>query len=228
MKALVLALLVFGSAACTKAVVNGGRTPLSQVPVGSWAEYRLTLPTGHQSLVIGVVGRDARSTVVETTMTEGEPSSPSAPIVDRQVFALADDFGKPPIAAAIQVGSYEPMTRAPADVQSNVDFSRLSPKDIVARGSITVPAGTFAALHYKTAVEGSSADLWVSDRVLPTGIVKMRLLPPAGASATEEAVLELQRMGTGAKPRIQKSPRPFDRDVLTRELMSIAGGQPQR
>lgn len=39
--------------------------------------------------------------------------------------------------------------------------------------TITVPAGTFDCTHYRTQQEGSTVDLWISDKVSPYGVVKM-------------------------------------------------------
>jgi len=39
--------------------------------------------------------------------------------------------------------------------------------------TITVPAGTFECTHYRTQQDGSTVNLWISDKVSPYGVVKM-------------------------------------------------------
>jgi hypothetical protein len=78
--------------------------------------------------------------------------------------------------------------------------SGAQPGQLVGAESITVPAGTFACKHYrsKLAPDASSPvlDVWVSDAVTPTGLVKS-MLSPAGIT------MQLAATGAGAQTRVK-------------------------
>ena len=228
MKAYALTLLAAGLlSGCQKplsSLPNGGRTPLADVPVGSWAEYRLTTPLNASLVVTAVVERNTQGTVVETTVTDAVPHEGAAPVVDRQLYAPKDDLGAKPLAAAVQVASYEPMVKDQAEAQGNIDLSKLSARDALGRESITVPAGTFQSLHYDTkTTTGDAVEIWVSEKLPPTGIVKM-LWRPAAATQAGASSMEALRVGSGATPKIKAQPKPFDREEMLHQLISIAGG----
>jgi hypothetical protein len=70
-----------------------------------------------------------------------------------------------------------------------------TPGKLVGSERITVPAGTFDTKHYKHELPkeagGMTLDVWMSDKAVPTGVVKM-----SGAGGIE---MVLSKTGTGAK-----------------------------
>ncbi len=65
--------------------------------------------------------------------------------------------------------------------------------------SVTTPAGTFTCEHYK--LKDGSADVWVSDKVAPWGLVKM---------TGRDSNMTLARVITNAKTHITGTPQKFD------------------
>lgn len=70
---------------------------------------------------------------------------------------------------------------------------------LVGTETITTPAGTFECQHYRQ--KDGSADVWVSEKVPPYGMVKM---------VSKDTTMTLTRVITGAKSRITGTPKKFD------------------
>jgi hypothetical protein len=47
---------------------------------------------------------------------------------------------------------------------------------------------------------------------------------PAAAAQAGASSMEALRTGTGAAPKIKAQPKPFNRDQMVQQLISIAGG----
>ncbi len=77
--------------------------------------------------------------------------------------------------------------------------------------SVTVPAGTFTAEHYKS---GDGADVWVSPKVSPWGLVKL---------TSTNSNMTLLKVVTDAKDMITGTPQVFDPSQ-----MRPGGGPPQQ
>lgn len=71
--------------------------------------------------------------------------------------------------------------------------------ELVGMETITTPAGTFECQHYRQ--KDKSADVWVSEKVPPYGMVKM---------VSKDSTMTLTRVVTGAKSRITGTPKKFD------------------
>jgi hypothetical protein len=90
---------------------------------------------------------------------------------------------------------------------------RQSPQDadirddatLVGTETITVPAGTFECQHYRTK---DGADVWVSEKVAPWGLVKM---------TSKDSSMVLTRTLTNVKTRVTGTPRKFDMSEMMRE-----------
>jgi hypothetical protein len=78
--------------------------------------------------------------------------------------------------------------------------------------SVTVPAGTFTAEHYKSS---DGADVWVSPKVSPWGLVKM---------TSPNANMTLLKVITDAKDMITGTPQVFDPG----QMRPGGGGPPQQ
>jgi hypothetical protein len=78
--------------------------------------------------------------------------------------------------------------------------------------SVTVPAGTFTCEHYR--MKDGSADVWISDKVAPWGIVKTQ---------GKDSSMVLTRVVTDAKDHITGTPKKFDPMQMMRDRMGQRG-----
>jgi hypothetical protein len=67
--------------------------------------------------------------------------------------------------------------------------------------SVTVPAGTFECQHYRSQSEHGTADLWVTTKVSPYGLVKM---------TSEDTSMVLQKVLTNETSQIKGEPRKMN------------------
>jgi len=81
--------------------------------------------------------------------------------------------------------------------QGHGDISKEA--DVVGPEEITTPAGTFQTTHYRS--KDKSADMWVSEKVAPYGLVKM---------TSKDGNMTLVRVLTNATTKIKGTPRKFD------------------
>lgn len=74
------------------------------------------------------------------------------------------------------------------------------PGQLVGSESVTVPAGTFTCKHFRNKLtaddKGPMLDLWISDGVTPTGLVKSALSPIG-------ITMQLAAVGTGAQAKVK-------------------------
>jgi hypothetical protein len=110
--------------------------------------------------------------------------------------------GRSPIEMPVSMGSRQPPPVA-------ADISKQG-QDLGSE-TITVPAGTFATEHYKT---GDGADVWVSPKVSPWGLVKM---------TSPNSNMTLLKVVTDVKDQITGTPQTFDPSQ-----MRGPGGPPQQ
>ena len=120
---------------------------------------------------------------------------------------------KPVKQIVIQMGDQDPML-APDSMPAQ-QYSKPDPNTLVGKETITVAAGSFKTAHYRNSTAQGAVDVWVSEDVLPTGLVKL-VTPPmqAGGQQLPGMVMELQASGKGAKPVITKPPKPFDPQMM--------------
>jgi hypothetical protein len=67
--------------------------------------------------------------------------------------------------------------------------------------TITTPAGTFSCDHYQVTNNGETADVWVSPKVSPYGLVKVQ---------SPKMTMTLEKVITGAKTKITETPKKFE------------------
>jgi hypothetical protein len=173
---------------------------LSKAPAGAWADYAMTPTTPTPTTKAMTI----RYSLVERTpkkmALEIDTPTPKGDVVvhfdlvpvDHDTWKLVGgrmkrgddmaDMSKDEIAAA-------PAMKAGAQ-----------PGPLVGTESITVPAGTFPCKHYRNKLtaedNGPVLDVWVSDAVAPTGLVKS-MLSPAGIT------MQLAAVGTGAPSKVK-------------------------
>src|SRR6185295_5129520 len=100
-------------------------------------------------------------------------------------------------------------------------------KKRVGAESVTVPAGTFTADHYRDkGAGGETVDFWVRKDLAPFGLVKLTSVS-ASRGPTSPAVslnMELVERGKGAKAAIQKPPKPFDAQMIMKRMQALGAG----
>jgi len=205
--------------------MSGALTPLAldlrKVPVGSWAEYAVTIGTQDAQTMKSrwaLVARDAKGSTLETSV-EGGPVAMMGGKMVMKVALVPDPVGsdKPIRQAVVQVGDRDPM-----DMPLNMPnmppqkFQKPDPKKLVGKETIKVAAGTFKTSHYHDVTDRGVIDLWVSEGIGPLGMVKMMANPPATTGKTADPqqqppiTMELTGKGTDAKSQITKAPKAFD------------------
>jgi hypothetical protein len=85
--------------------------------------------------------------------------------------------------------------------------------DNVGSESVTTPAGTFTADHYR--MKDGSGDFWLSEKVSPYGLIK---------GQGKDFNMVLTKVVTGASDKITGTPVPFNPRLM---MPGGAGGRPQ-
>lgn len=202
-------------------------------PVGAWSEFKFV--GGRND------GATIRMAVVGTERQEGAtyfwlemamrglamgPAGPGGARESRSMIMkrLVAGFGPGMTsarAAVMKMGTAPAMempveqSRAAGAGAPNLQNCRNA--KVIGWESVTVPAGTFHALH----IQGASGrgESWI-DPQLPFALVK------DASSGDAQQQLVLTGHGTGARSQITERPRPFDQQLYMQMLMG-AGARPQ-
>ncbi len=196
--------------------------------VGAWSEYRQVGGRQNGSTFrVAVVGKESRGGTaylwIEAEM-HGLVAGPGAgrPITVISKALVPDlDRGMGHAQERIMKIGDQPAMELPEE-QSHLApsagsdiLSGCRSAKIVGWEQVTVPAGTFRALHVKDA--DGNGDTWV-DPDLPLAVVK-------GTSHGGQSSMELAAHGTGAHSRITGTPRPWDPMAFRQMMMGAAQGQ---
>jgi hypothetical protein len=158
---------------------------------GSGAVYHIsTARQPNLNVAIAIVGQEGDAYWMEIRMS----GTQNGDIVMKQLMSPGGNGRQPQITRRIvQTGGSPPM-ELPAGM-GNMSMGRGAPGAASATHemgaklgteSITVPAGTFECDHYvSTSASGKKADLWISTRISPYGLVKM---------TSEDTNMELQKV----------------------------------
>jgi hypothetical protein len=198
MRTLVIA--VAGAAVLSLATVAAAQSknPMSyeamaKAKKGSWAEYTMSMPGQSQKLTVryAVVEKTDREMTMET-----DSQTPMGPVHSSMTFAPSPPDSWKLVKARMQMGA-QPAQDVPAAKLTEGSIKKSdTPGTLVGSEKIKVPAGTFETKHYKQELPkeagGMTLDVWMSDKAVPTGVVKM-----SGAGGIE---MVLASTGTGAKP----------------------------
>jgi hypothetical protein len=173
---------------------------MAKAPAGVWADYTLapTAPTpGSKSMTI-------RYALVERTpqkmSLEVDTPTPKGDVFVRFDLApVSADTWK--LAGGRMMHGDEKIDMTKEEVAAAPPMkSGAQAGQLVGAESITVPAGTFACKHFRNKLTADASspvlDVWVSDAVTPTGLVKS-MLSPAGIT------MQLAATGTGAQSRVK-------------------------
>jgi hypothetical protein len=218
---LLLPLLFSASALAQPMGPSPGGMPIAvdfkKVPVGSWAEYKVSI--GDMSLKArwALVGRDAKSNTLETVMEGGPMAMMGGKMTMKMVLAgdpMAED--KPVKQVVMQMTGKDPM-EMPLNMPNmpQQKFQKPDPNKLVGKETIKVPGGSFKVSHYRDQPGAGTAEFWVSEEVGPLGIVKTTTTPKPGAVGPggmpmPAVSMELTAHGKGAKPTVTKPAKPFD------------------
>jgi len=183
---------------------------LKKVPVGSWASYSVTMGEMTMRSKTALVARDASSVSMETSMEGGMMAMMGGKMTMKVVMDPDPTKAVKPVKQMVmQIGEQDPML-APDTTQAQ-SYSKPDPKALVGKETIKVAAGSFKTAHYRSKTEQGTMDVWVSETVPPTGLVKLRTSAmQAGGQSLPAMVMELKSTGAGAKSTITKPPKPFD------------------
>lgn len=183
---------------------------LKKAEVGSWASYSMNLGEGKMTTKTALVARAASSVTMETSVEGGMLAMMGGKMTMKVVMDPDPTTAAKPVKQAVmQIGDQDPML-AP-DTMRAQKYSKPDPSTLVGRETIKVAAGSFKTAHYRSKTEHGTVDVWVSEDVLPTGLVKL-VTPPiqSGGQQVPGMTMELEATGKGAKPTITKAPKPFD------------------
>jgi hypothetical protein len=163
---------------------------MAKAAPGAWSEYAMSMPGQAEA-------RSLKYTVTEKTpkqiTLQMEFQTPMGPAMSRLVFQPAADG-----SWAVAKASRQP----PGGESKEVPAAQLPPIKItktdagttlLGNEKLTTPAGTFETRHLRKTSPQGHYDLWVSDKVAPTGIVK--LTDPRGLE------MRLKAMGAQAPPK---------------------------
>jgi hypothetical protein len=170
--------------------------------VGSGGEYEMTTDQGTKTMMeIAVVGKESvdgkdgywfEMTVASVSM--GQMTSKTLTVLDGQDTVVS--------RMIMQMGNRPPMEMPTQMYKAN---SQKQPADIrdraedVGSETVTTPAGTFAAEHYK--MKDGSGDAWVAPKAGPYGLVKFQ---------GKDSTMVLTKVITDAKDKITGTPQPFN------------------
>lgn len=199
-------------------------------PVGAWSQFSMTGGRANGATMrLSVVGSERRGDSAYIWLEfalRGMPMGLPGGVGDTLSIVnklLVTGFGPGmtnPREHVMKIGGAPAMTMpvgqggAPAvpAMQECSDFK------IVGWESMTVPAGTFRALHM-VGIKAPS-DTWVVPD-LPFGVVKV----VTGGEAADSGQMVLTGHGMGATTRITEAPQPYDPQVLMQMMM---GGKPHQ
>jgi len=170
--------------------------------VGSGGEYEMTSDKGTKMVMeIAIVGKESVAGKdgywFEMTMS----NSPMGQMVMKSL-TVVDGTDTVVSRMIMQMGTRPPMEMP---TQMNKSSAQKQPADIrdraddVGSETVTTPAGTFTAEHYK--MKDGTGDAWVAPKAGPYGLVKFQ---------GKDSTMVLTRVITDAKDKISGTPQPFN------------------
>jgi hypothetical protein len=170
--------------------------------VGSGGEYEMTTDKGTKMVMeIAIVGKESVAGKdgywFEMTMS----NSPMGQMVMKSL-TVVDGTDTVVSRMIMQMGTRPPMEMP---TQMNKSSAHKQPADIrdraddVGSETVTTPAGTFTAEHYK--MKDGTGDAWVAPKAGPYGLVKFQ---------GKDSTMVLTRVITDAKDKISGTPQPFN------------------
>lgn len=169
--------------------------------VGSGGEYEMTTDKGKTVMEISVVGKESvdgkdgywfEMAIANASMDQ--MISKSLTVLDGQDTVVS--------RMIMQMGSRPPMEMPTQMYKANAQKQSADIRDRaddVGSETVTTPAGTFVAEHYK--MKDGSGDAWVAPKAGPYGLVKFQ---------GKDSTMVLTKVITDAKDKITGTPQPFN------------------
>ena len=194
---------------------------LAKVPAGSWADYAMTMgQMPAMKMRIALVSKNATANIIETSLEGGVMAAAGKMVMQMVLAPGADPVAKKTV---MQIGAGDPMD-LPVAMTGEKPFTKPNTKGLVGSETIKTAGGSFKTKHYRDkSPQGDKIDYWVSDSVLPLGLVKVEVDQKSNPQIKGKVSLELAGMGKDAKPAITKPAKPFDQAALMQQMMSAAG-----
>jgi len=170
--------------------------------VGSGGQYEMTTDKGTKMVMeIAIVGEESvggkDAYWLETTMS----NTPMGQMV-RKTLTVVEGTDTVVSRAIMQMGNHPPMEMPAQMIKSSAQNQSADIRDRaedVGSETVTTPAGTFTAEHYK--MKDGSGDAWVAPKAGPYGLVKFQ---------GKETSMMLTKVITDAKDKITGTPVPFN------------------
>jgi len=163
---------------------------LQKAPVGAWAEYSMMVGTKKGSTMrYSLVEKSAKSLglEIETVMP---------PLVMRMDFAANGASAWKLTRIRMRMGQGPVQDAPPPEgtdeaIKKGGNFGTL-----LGIETLKTPAGSFECRHYKQKTQQGEGDVWMSDKLLPSGLVQTTV-------ASLGARITLEKTGTGAAAKIK-------------------------
>jgi hypothetical protein len=161
---------------------------------GQWAEYTMTMKGQPQTVKMkyAIVEKSAKALALEV-----DSQTPIGPVLMHMMFEPSGPDSWKLTKARMKMG---PTTQdmPPAALSQGGIKKNESPGKLIGTEEVKTAVGSFSCKHYQKVAPkeagGSTIDLWMNDKVLPTGLVKMA--DSRGAEAL------LTATGSDAKPKM--------------------------
>jgi hypothetical protein len=169
---------------------------------------------------IALVAKSAAGNTLESSI-EGGMMSAAGKLVMQMLLAPGVEGSVK--KTVMQLGTNDPM-EVPDSMTGKKPFTKPSNKGLVGSETIKVGGGSFKTKHYRDKTpEGDKVEYWVSDTVLPTGLVKVEVEQKTNPQIKGKIGMELVGVGKDAKPAVTKPAKPFDQTALMQQMMGAAG-----
>jgi hypothetical protein len=177
-----------------------------KAPLGSWASYEMKYPMPYEVKVTLVQRQGPRVTLEYSIGFAGG-------LVIRSTYDTSKGLPERPAHQVVQRPSFDPMEDPGRRWPS---FRRADAAELVGAESLAIDGKAIACKHYRSAGGAAAFNYWVSDSVVPLGIV--RITGPAFE-------LGLRHTGTGrAVSKIVGKVRPYDKSGM--QAMFTLSGPP--
>ena len=168
---------------------------LAKSPLGAWSDYTMAKTGSDKSVTIryALVDKSPQKLGLEI-----DTPTPQGNVVMRFDFAAQADAWK--LSGGRMQRGTESMELPKDQLDATPPMKKgMPPGDFVANETVTLPAGTFACKHYRSKIVADDPkspimEIWISDKVSPTGLVKSELSPLG-------ITMQLGATGTGAQPK---------------------------
>jgi hypothetical protein len=171
--------------------------------VGSGATYEVDNKTGKNNVDISVVGKEDANGKSGYWLEMGVAMPGNGGQMFTKLLMVVDGKNVAPSRMIMQMAGQPPMEMPMegmmANMQRNASVDIRDTAQKVGTESLTTPAGTFSADHYRS--QDGSWDVWLADKVGPWGIVK---------SVSGDTTMIVTKVTTSAKDQITGTPQKFD------------------